>query len=403
MQRLWLLLSLPALACGLLRATPTVAPTQAAAPLASATASPVSQPSASPPAATAAAAAGFPDPDAFRWTQIASGLRQPVDIQDARDRSPRLFIVERPGRVRILQAGQLLAAPFLDITDRVEDGSSEQGLLGLAFHPDFANNGFFYLNYTGAGGGTVIARFSASSDPNLADAASETRLLTVAQPFANHNGGGVAFGPDGYLYLGLGDGGAAGDPFGNGQNLDSLPGKILRIDVNEGEPYSIPADNPFGSEVWHFGLRNPWRFSFDRATGDMYVADVGQNQWEEIDFAPSGQGGLNFGWNIMEGNHDYADGSQSGLAAPVAEYDHSQGCSVTGGYVYRGLMPEWQGLYLYGDYCSGRIWGLLNSDQGWQARELFRPGYHISTFGEDASGELYVADLRGEIFRLERR
>ncbi len=348
-------------------------------------------------------AVSFPDPNSFQWQPVITGLEKPVDIQNAGDGSGRLFILEQPGRIRVVDHGQLLATPFLDITDRVDDSSNEQGLLGLALHPNYEQNGFFYVNYTESGGDTVIARYQVTGDANTADPNSEKRLLGVRQPFPNHNGGVLAFGPDGFLYLGLGDGGSAGDPFENGQKLDTFLGKILRIDVDNGDPYSIPSDNPFGTEVWHYGLRNPWRISFDRLNGDLFIADVGQGDWEEIDIAPRGQGGLNFGWNLFEGNHPYAGGSDSGITQPVAEYDHSQGCSVTGGYVYRGSLSEWQGIYLYGDYCSGFVWGLIESSQGWQNQLLFETGYHITSFGQDEAGELYLADQGGAIYQLDTR
>jgi len=365
--------------------------------------SPAPVPSATSALPTLPNAVSFPDPNNYQWQGWIPGLENPVDIQNAGDGSGRLFIVEQPGRIRIFANGQLLEPAFLDITDRVDDSASEMGLLGLAFHPDYEHNGYFYVNYTEAGGDTAIARYQVGADGNSADPNSEKKLLGVKQPFPNHNGGAVVFGPDGYLYLGLGDGGSGGDPFGNGQKLNTLLGKILRIDVDQGDPYLVPGDNPFGSEVWHYGLRNPWRLSFDHVTGDMFIADVGQGSWEEIDVAPAGQGGLNFGWNLFEGNHEYAGGSSSGITGAVAEYDHGQGCSVTGGYVYRGILPEWQGIYLYGDYCSGYVWGLFIGDQGWQNQLLFESGARISTFGVDESGELYLADYAGTVYKLALR
>jgi len=405
MRRALLLLILPALACGTLASPSTAVPagpeTRPALPTESVP--PPPPPSQTPVPPPVADATGFPDPSAYQWVQLAAGLDRPLDVQNSGDGSGRLFIVEQGGRILVLQDGHLLEMPFLDITDRVDDGASEQGLLGLAFHPNHEQDGLFYVNYTEGGGDTVIGRYQVTTDPNVADPGSEKRLLGLNQPFPNHNGGAVVFGPDGYLYLGLGDGGAAGDPFGNAQNLNTLLGKVLRIDVDQGDPYSIPADNPFGSEVWQYGLRNPWRISFDRSNGDLYIADVGQGDWEEIDFVPAGQGGLNFGWKLYEGNHPYAGGSEAGLTMAVAEYDHSQGCSVTGGYVYRGAMPEWQGIYIYGDYCSGIIWGLIHSAQGWQSQVLFDTDFRISSLGEDESGELYLADLAGAVYRLAAR
>jgi glucose/arabinose dehydrogenase len=336
-----------------------------------------------------------------------------VAIVDPGDNSGRLFIVEQPGVIRIYQAGRLLSEPFLDIRQQVGSRGNEQGLLGLAFHPAYAQNGLFYVNYTDLNGDTVVARFAVSSqDADRADAGSEQQLLFVRQPYPNHNGGSVVFGPDGYLYLGLGDGGSGGDPQGSGQSLDTPLGKILRIDVDSGSPYAIPAGNPFSApqapEIWAYGLRNPWRFSFDRLTGDLYVADVGQNQWEEVNYLPAGSPpGANFGWNYREGLHPY-EGTPPGssvLIDPVAEYDHAQGCSVTGGYVYRGEeLPAWQGVYLYGDFCSGIIWGLVRDASGaWQKQVLFETGRNISSFGEDAAGELYLTDLNGAIYRLKAR
>ncbi|HLA08802.1 MAG TPA: PQQ-dependent sugar dehydrogenase, partial [Anaerolineales bacterium] len=244
--------------------------------------------------------------------------------------------------------------------------------------------------------------FTASGD--TADPNSELILLTVGQPFPNHNGGGLDFGPDGFLYIGLGDGGAAGDPFGNGQKLDTLLGKILRIDVNSAEPYTIPAGNPFGSEVWAYGLRNPWRISFDSATGNLYIGDVGQGEWEEISFIPAGSaGGQNFGWDYREGAHDYEGGGPVGMIEPIAEYSHAGGgCSIIGGYVYRGSMPEWNGIYLYGDYCTGYVWGLNRNVDQWDSELLFRTGGQITSFGQDEEGEVYLLTDNGNVYQLVR-
>lgn len=348
-------------------------------------------------------ASSFPDPSGFTWIPIISGLDRPVDVQSAFDGSGRLFIIEKYGAIRIYKEGQLHPQPFLNIDDRVNNRGNEMGLLGLAFHPNYERNGYFYVNYTGAGGHTFISRFQASGD--TADPNSESILLTVNQPFPNHNGGALAFGPDDFLYIGLGDGGSGGDPQKNGQNKGSLLGKILRIDVNNGDPYSIPADNPFGNEVWAYGLRNPWRMSFDRATGDLWIGDVGQNQYEEIDYLPAGSpGGANFGWSLMEGNHGYDTVvPQPGLLLPAVEYSHDFGCSVTGGYVYRGSMPEWNGVYLYGDYCSGTIWGLIPVDGQWKSQVLFEAAATITSFGEDESGELYFSSDNGSVYILARK
>jgi glucose/arabinose dehydrogenase len=326
-----------------------------------------------------------------------------VDLQA--DGSGRLFVIEKVGRIRIIENDQLLETPFLDITDRVGSNGNEQGLLGLAFHPQYQVNGRFFVNYTDTRGDTVIARFQVSSDPNIVDPGSEVPLLGIDQPFPNHNGGVLAFGPDGYLYAGLGDGGSQGDPNGNAQNTQVMLGKILRLDVDSADPYEVPADNPFGNEIWAYGFRNPWRFSFDKPTGDLYIGDVGQNQWEEIDFLAAGSpGGANFGWDHREGAHNYEGGGPEGMIDPVAEYSHSEGgCSVTGGYVYRGSMPEWNGIYLYGDYCTGMIWGLIQSDGGWQTQLLFDVDVTITSFGKDENGEVYLISDNGGVFRLVRQ
>lgn len=362
-----------------------------------------SSPTDPPITETPPSAATFPDANAYEWQIIASGLTRPVDLQA--DGSGRLFIIEKAGRIRILQDGQLLDQPFLDITERVGSNGNEQGLLGLAFHPQYVDNGRFFVNYTDTNGDTVIARYQAASDQNSADPNTEVKLIGVDQPFANHNGGVLAFGPDGYLYAGLGDGGSAGDPMGNGQNTDTLLGKILRIDVDSAEPYSIPADNPFGNEIWAHGLRNPWRLSFDQSTGDLYIGDVGQGQWEEIDFLPAGSaGGANFGWDFREGAHEYEGAGPEGMIDPVAEYSHQEGgCSVTGGYVYRGSMPEWNGIYFYGDYCTGMIWGLIRANDGWQKQLLFDMDVTITSFGQDEAGEIYLVSDDGTIYRLSQK
>ncbi len=349
----------------------------------------------------------FPDPTRYTWFLVADGLEKPLGLTHAGDGSGRLFILEQPGLVRVVQDGALLSTPFLDIRDRVLDRNNEQGLLGLAFHPDYENNAAFFVNYTGKGGDTYVSRFSITADPNLADPGSERVLLHIPQPYANHNGGHLLFGPDGYLYIGTGDGGSAGDPQGNAQNLNSLLGKMLRIDVDHGDPYAIPADNPFVGggglpEIWAYGLRNPWRYAFDRVTGDLYIGDVGQNTWEEVDVlsAPLSSG-ANFGWDFWEGAHAFegAPPQDAVMIFPVWEYDHAQGCSITGGLPYRGAFADWLGIYFYADFCSGTIWGLLQDVSGtWQNQVLFQTGANITSFGEDEAGELYWVERAGSVY-----
>lgn len=354
----------------------------------------------------------FPDPAAYSWELVIGEIRRPLLVTHAGDGTGRLFVVGQDGLIQVLQNGAVLDDPFLDITERVGSTGNEQGLLGLAFHPDYEQNGSFYVNYTDTAGNTVIARYQVSGDPNVADAASEQILLQVDQPYENHNGGHLEFGPDGYLYIGLGDGGSQGDPSGNGQSLETYLGKLLRIDVDSASPYAIPPDNPFGrggglGEIWAYGLRNPWRFSFDRTTGDLYVADVGQGEWEEVNFLPGGiVGGTNFGWNYFEGSHPYQGTPPDGMTfvGPVAQYAHSVGgCAVTGGYVYRGAaLPAWQGVYFYGDFCSGDIWGLLQNPNGeWESRLLYDTDFLITSFGLDEAGELYVLDRSGGLYQLQ--
>jgi len=373
---------------------PTAVPTNTSTP----TLEPTAFPASLPPAGSA------------QWQAVASGFENLIGIAAPADGTGRVFALEQAGRIRIIRDGSLLEQPFLDITGQV-GCCGERGLLGLAFHPRYRENGYFYVNYTDTNGDTSISRFQVSPDnPDVADGGTEKRLLFVPQPYPNHNGGAVVFGPDGFLYLGLGDGGSGGDPQGNGQSTQTLLGKILRIDVDSGDPYTIPPDNPFASggglpEIWAYGLRNPWRMSFDRLTGDLYIGDVGQNAYEEIDFLPAGApSGVNFGWNYREGLHPFQGTPPNDLALvdPVAEYAHDQGCSVTGGAVYRGAaLPDWQGVYLYGDYCTGLIWGLRRSPDGsWQQGPLFETGGNITSFGEDEAGEIYLADYSGTIYRL---
>ncbi len=325
-----------------------------------------------------------------RLERVTGGLAAPTDVQHAGDGTGRLFVVEQGGRIRIVREGVLAARPFLDISARtVADG--EQGLLGLAFPPDFRRKQHFYVNYTDRAGDTIIARYRVTTDPDLADPASETIVLQIEQPFSNHNGGGLQFGPDGRLYIGMGDGGSGNDPGNYAQRADSLLGKMLRWDVEAGA--AAPS-------IWARGLRNPWRFSFDRASGDLWIADVGQDNYEEVNFQPaSSQGGENYGWRMWEGLHCANPPCEAAShTAPVAEYTHEEGCSVTGGYVYRGRRsPGLRGMYFYGDYCSGRLWGLRREGDRWRSRLAQSTGLNISTFGQDEAGELYVADHGGGV------
>ena len=331
-----------------------------------------------------------------------------MDITHAGDE--RLFVVERAGRIKIIIDGSIHINNFLDITSKVNDNPNERGLLGLAFHPDYFSNGYFYVNYTMNNGDTRISRFSVANDPNTADPNSEMVIMEIDQPEWNHNGGGIKFGPDGYLYIGTGDGGSGGDPWGpigNGQNTQTLLGKMLRIDVNNGSPYSIPPTNPFVGnndvldEIWAIGLRNPWRFSFDKETGDLWIGDVGQNVWEEIDFQPANStGGENYGWKCYEGTHNFSSncGTATNFVDPVHDFSHGnfEHCSVTGGFVYRGCEnPDFVGHYIYTDFCSGVFWSLVpDGNGGWTNTQIANyGGYDISTFGEDVNGELYVAPI----------
>jgi glucose/arabinose dehydrogenase len=350
-------------------------------------------------------------------TSVASGVSQPTHVTNAGDGSDRLFVVERQGRVRIIQNGTLLPTPFLDISSIVGSSSGEQGLLSVAFPTGYASKGYFYVNYTDRSGDTVIARYRNANSPNTANPSSGEVLLTIDQPFTNHNGGQLAFGADGYLYIGMGDGGSAGDPQRNAQNPTSLLGKMLRIDVESGATtYAIPGSNPFvgtrdpnnqvRDEIWASGLRNPWRFSFDRLTGELYIADVGQSAYEEVNYQPvTSRGGENYGWNITEGSSRYNNnpGDLTGLVLPVGGYDHSQGSSITGGFVYRGpVISSYQGVYFYADFINGRIWGLQREGATWQSTLLLDTSYNISTFGEDEAGNLYVADFsNGGIYRFD--
>jgi glucose/arabinose dehydrogenase len=399
--------------------------------------------SASAKPAAAKPSAAWPQ---IQFAQVAAGLQAPVHLTHAGDGSGRLFITEQVGRIRIY-TDRLLSTPFLDITAKVRspfsNGGSEEGLLSAAFPPDFAEQGYFYVYYTNGAGNNRVSRFHISADPNVVDPDSEELILLLEHPtHANHNGGQLAFGPDGYLYVGTGDGGGGGDPQSNAQNPGSLLGKLLRIDV-AGSPdpdptpqppaafstffpllfpgsrpalveasYSIPPDNPFSGEpgyrdeIWALGLRNPWRFSFDRQTGDLYLGDVGQGSWEEVDFqAAASSGGENYGWDILEGVTCFGSSScdNSGFTPPVHVYStRSQGsCAVTGGFVYRGqAYPGMQGIYFFGDYCNGKVWGMQPEAGDWAIQELDDTDTLISSFGEDQSGELYLMDRGGSVYRI---
>jgi len=356
--------------------------------------------------------AQFPIENAFPKLSFS----RPVDLQHAGDGSGRLFVVEQEGRILVFpnNPGVETAGVFLDIRDRVNDEGNEEGLLGLAFHPSYETNGWFYVNYTAADPRrTVIARYSVSgADPSKADPSSERIILTFAQPYSNHNGGQLAFGPDGFLYIGTGDGGSGGDPQNNAQNRSSLLGKMLRIDVDNpqgGSAYGIPTDNPFvgngsgwAEEIYAWGLRNPWRFSFDTATGRLWAGDVGQNRYEEVDIIEKGR---NYGWRIMEGFACYNPQSgcdQSGLAKPIVEYGRDQGASITGGYVYRGAgVPKLRGKYVYADFVTGRIWGLTyNTPTDFTNETILNSGKNIASFGVDESGEMYLCSFDGSIYRF---
>ncbi|RMG10381.1 MAG: hypothetical protein D6731_17545 [Planctomycetota bacterium] len=350
---------------------------------------------------------GAPPPTSLRADNAFPNLsfQRPVFLTHAGDGTDRLFVVEQAGRILVFRndPGVASAQTFLDIRGRVTSGG-ERGLLGLAFDPAYAQNGTFYVYYTGSGGRTVVSRFRVSAgDPNRADPGSEQVVLTVGQPYSNHNGGMIAFGPDDMLYVGLGDGGSGGDPQGNGQNKNTLLGAILRLDVRNQATYRVPQDNPFvgragRDEIWAYGLRNPWRFSFDRATGDLWAGDVGQNAVEEVDIITRGG---NYGWNIREGDRPYAGGSSAGLTEPVYAYDQSNGRSVIGGYVYRGSrIPGLQGLYVYGDYTAGAIWSLKYRNGRVEFNRQVASVNSLVAFGEDEAGELYAVSHSGRIYRF---
>ena len=343
------------------------------------------------------------------WAEISlkkvfSGFKNPLYLTSAGDNSGRIFIVEKAGRIISLKNGK--SDTFLDITDRVRSRETERGLLSVAFHPSFVNNGRFFVYYTDTQGDVVISEFN-----SIRKNEREKVLLKIKQPYSNHNGGQLEIGPDGYLYIGTGDGGSGGDPLNSGQDKFSLLGKILRIDINSGNNYGIPESNPFinksgEDEIWAYGLRNPWRFSFDSETGDLYISDVGQNKWEEINFQQAGSGGgENYGWRYLEGFNTYNldnDIDLSTLTMPVMEYGRDGGCSVTGGYVYRGnRYKDIQGTYFFGDFCTGNIWGLRKKDNEWQYAKFLKSPLLISSFGTDENGDIYVLDFQtGDIYKI---
>jgi len=342
---------------------------------------------------------------------VIDDLSAPVHLTHAGDGSGRIFVVERRGRIRIVQDDEVLIEPFLDIEDRVSLGG-ERGLLSVAFHPNYEENGRFFVYYNRNGdGASIISEYNVTADENQADPSSEQILLTITQPFSNHNGGLIKFGPDGYLYIGMGDGGSGGDPLENGQDRQTLLGALLRIDVDntDANPYGIPADNPFVEvpdaldEIYAYGFRNPWRYSFDRCDGRLFLGDVGQSSFEEVDLVEKGG---NYGWNTMEGSECFDprfNCNPAGLELPIAEYGHGGGhCSITGGYVYRGTeYPSLIGHYLYGDFCSGQMFTAFQNEEGeWVDQQLERPGFSITSFGEDEAGNLYLVDIGGAVYKV---
>jgi glucose/arabinose dehydrogenase len=411
-------LLLVAVACGQPRETPSASVAGSASPGASPAGSRAVTPSSSAaPGASPATTAFDPTHVAVGFETVVDGLDAPLGVVNAGDGTGRVFVPQQGGRIRIVRDGRLVDQPFLDISDRITSGG-ERGLLGVAFHPGFPGDPRVFVDYTDLSGDTHVSSFRVDpSSPDRIDPATEHLLLFVKQPFANHNGGAVIFGPDGFLYVSLGDGGSGGDPQGNGQSLKTLLGKILRIDIDTqtaGRAYGIPADNPYAdgadgglAEIWLWGLRNPWRMSFDRATGDLWIGDVGQNEWEEIDVQRAGApGGTNFGWNRMEGSHCFSPPSgceEPSLVLPQAEYGHDQGCTVIGGDVDRGTaQPLLAGGYVFADYCSGRVWAIDPSVDGLREPTVVaETGHNFSAFGEDEAGELYAVDIsEGTLLRV---
>lgn len=363
------------------------------------------------------APAGVFAQETITWPQLAlvkqhEGFLSPVQITHANDGGNRLFIVEQKGVIRLRKNGLFLDTPFLDIQERVRK-IDEQGLLGIAFPPDYATKQYFYVDYSNTAGKTIIARFRVTENPDVADPGSEEVILTLDQPTGDHNGGQLAFGPDGYLYISVGDGGPDADPNNRAQDLSTHLGKILRVDVESGaSPYAVPATNPYKDRpgayplIWALGFRNPWRMSFDRQTGDLYIGDVGDGAYEEVNFQPApSSGGENYGWRCTEGAHEFhtylSECIGRTLTFPISEFAHTEGCAVIGGYVYRGaLYPRLQGFYLYADFCTGRIWGLKSANNEWQKQLLLETGFPIVSFGEDDDGELYLVAYDGVLYRI---
>jgi len=359
--------------------------------------------------ATSMGDAAVQAPTRVRLEQIGERFKNPVHITSPAG-DARLFIVEQAGRIRVIRNGSVLSQPFLDISSRVRSGG-EQGLLSVAFDPNYRSSGYFYVNFTDRNGDTRIERFTVGSNADIADPQSSKLVLGIDQPYSNHNGGLVMFGPDGMLYIGMGDGGSGGDPHHNGQNTQTLLGKMLRIDVGS-DPYRTPPDNPYADgsrgkrEIWATGMRNPWRFSFDRAKSLLYIADVGQNELEEINVAPANRAGLNYGWNVMEANKCFRSATcdQTGLHLPAVTYNHvGNACSVTGGYVYRGRkIPAIAGHYFYSDYCAGWLRsfryenGRPVDSREWKMDDVG----HVVSFGEDSAGELYILSENGRVYRI---
>jgi glucose/arabinose dehydrogenase len=404
------LVALLAAGCAGLGTTPR--PSGAASPGASGdTASSATAPAGPSEAPSDGASPTAAPSDAFGLEVVASGLEAPLDLAWRPSTPDDTFVVEQVGRIRIVREGQVLDPPFLDISGIVTSGG-ERGLLGLAFHPDPSDPRFF-VYYTGLDGSQNLASYEVSAaDPGRADPETARLLLTMPDQFGNHNGGSLAYGPDGFLYVGTGDGGGGGDPLGSGRSLATLLAKVLRLDVDvEDAPYGIPDDNPFRStadarpEIFLTGLRNPWRFRFDAGTGDLWIGDVGQGAWEEIDVVRAGQSGLDFGWNTMEGTHCYREAGcdETGLVRPVTEYGHDQGCSVTGGTVYRGsAIPDLVGRYVFGDYCSGRMWTIAADGDGFRDPvPALASDRSISAIAAGPTGDVFVTDLSGgDVLRI---